>query len=93
MCSGGVQTNVVPAEMTATFDFRITPKMGMEDFERMLHGWAEEVGGISFEFTNQNRFQGCTDVEKDPYVNSFMGAIGELGLKTVFEIFPAFTSR
>ena len=35
--------NVVPNNFTLGFDFRITPKTDLEEFDAMLRGWAEEV--------------------------------------------------
>lgn len=45
MLSGGVAQNVVPGELNATFDVRITPKMDIKDFEKLLQSWIKESEG------------------------------------------------
>ena len=91
MCQGGVQPNVVPAEMECTFDFRITPKQNMDDFGKMLNEWADQSGPtLELAFTNKNTFQGCTSLE-DPHWLSIKSSLEELGLKYRLEIFPAAT--
>jgi len=90
ICKGGVQPNVVPAEMECTFDFRITPKQDMGDFGKMLDKWAEESGGIELSFPNKNTFQGCTSLEDEHWI-SIKNSLEELGLKYKLEIFPAAT--
>lgn len=53
MLHGGVQCNVVPDQLSATFDVRLTPSVPFENFKEMLNKWAEEAGGqIEFEFLN-----------------------------------------
>lgn len=91
MCNGGVQPNVVPAEMECTFDFRITPKQDMTDFGKMLQKWADESGiCLELSFSNKNLFQGCTSLE-DPHWLNIKNSLVELGLKYRVEIFPAAT--
>lgn len=57
MRKGGIAQNLVPAELTATFDFRITTSTSVEEFEKMLVKWFEEAeegetdsGRITYEF-------------------------------------------
>lgn len=33
---GGIETNVIPAEMSATFDIRISVNTDLDEFERMV---------------------------------------------------------
>lgn len=42
---GGVQTNVVPPDMTAGFDIRLALDVDHEEFERRLNTWCTEAGG------------------------------------------------
>ena len=44
MLQGGVQFNVVPAELSVGFDVRITPTENLKDFEKMMEGWCKEAG-------------------------------------------------
>ncbi|VDP91444.1 unnamed protein product [Echinostoma caproni] len=45
MMSGGVQYNVLPSSLTASFDVRLTPSLSLEEWKHMLDTWAEEAGG------------------------------------------------
>ena len=44
MLSGGVQMNVVPSELVAGFDIRISPKTNLQQFEKFLEKICQEVG-------------------------------------------------
>ncbi|KAK9874876.1 hypothetical protein WA026_005690 [Henosepilachna vigintioctopunctata] len=46
--SGGEQYNVVPNEMTATFDMRIPPTYSFEEIEEMINKWCKEAGPDCF---------------------------------------------
>ena len=51
---GGVQFNVVPAELCVGFDFRVAPTDDIKDFEEMLKRWCKEAGpGVTFEYANR----------------------------------------
>lgn len=59
---GGLAQNLVPAELNATIDIRITPKTDIKDFEKMLMKWIDEAEGddkdsgrITYEFIQKNR--------------------------------------
>lgn len=41
---GGVQFNVVPAQLSVGFDIRVTPTLSETDFESMLEGWCKDAG-------------------------------------------------
>lgn len=54
---GGLAQNLVPPELTATFDFRITTTTDPKEFEKMLMQWIAESeegetdsGRISIDF-------------------------------------------
>ena len=38
--------NLVPNKFVLTFDFRVTPKTNLDEFEAMLQHWAKEVGAV-----------------------------------------------
>lgn len=38
-------TNVVPGELKASFDVRISPKSDLEEFKNLLHKWIDEAEG------------------------------------------------
>ncbi|KAK9874878.1 hypothetical protein WA026_005690 [Henosepilachna vigintioctopunctata] len=46
--SGGDQHNVIPNEMTATFDMRIPPTYSFEEMEEMINKWCKEAGPNCF---------------------------------------------
>jgi len=91
ICEGGVQANVIPEKMMATFDFRITPKQDMEEFGNMLESWRKECGpSIEFDIFNKNTFQGMTSLD-DPHWRNMAQSFDQLGMKYQTEIFPAAT--
>ena len=48
---GGVQFNVVPAELSVGFDIRVTPTEDLKQFEKKIEGWCKEAGDdVTFEF-------------------------------------------
>lgn len=50
LAQGGVQFNVVPAQISVGFDIRITPTVDVVEFESMLRGWCRDAGeGIILE--------------------------------------------
>ncbi|KAJ6643776.1 Aminoacylase-1 [Pseudolycoriella hygida] len=42
---GGIQANVIPPELRATFDIRLSVDVDHEEFEAQLNRWCEEAGG------------------------------------------------
>uniref|UniRef100_A0A2K5PJ67 Aminoacylase-1 n=1 Tax=Cebus imitator TaxID=2715852 RepID=A0A2K5PJ67_CEBIM len=51
---GGVAYNVVPATMSASFDFRVAPDVGLKAFEEQLQSWCQAAGeGVTFEFVQK----------------------------------------
>ena len=52
---GGVQHNVVPDELRATFDVRISPLMNLDEFGRMINQWVQDAGdGVAIDFYQQH---------------------------------------
>ncbi|KER24085.1 hypothetical protein T265_08174 [Opisthorchis viverrini] len=45
MLGGGLQHNVLPTELSASFDVRLPPCMSFNTWKAKLDKWAEEVGG------------------------------------------------
>lgn len=41
---GGVAYNVVPATMSASFDFRVAPDVDFKAFEEQLQSWCQAAG-------------------------------------------------
>ncbi|CAH8873505.1 unnamed protein product [Trichobilharzia szidati] len=53
MVNGGVQHNVVPEKLLASFDIRLTPSLSLDSLKEKLNQWAISAGGqIEFEYSN-----------------------------------------
>ncbi|XP_063709896.1 aminoacylase-1-like [Culicoides brevitarsis] len=93
--SGGVQTNVVPPQLTVTFDMRLALDVDHAQFEAQLKQWCEESGGgIEIFFEIKNPYVPPTKMEdSDPYWKTFKGTLDELGLKIRPSILPGATDN
>ena len=90
---GGVAYNVVPATMSASFDFRVAPDVDMKAFEKQLQRWCQEAGeGVTFEFAQKFTEPRMTPTDdSDPWWAAFSGACKAMNLTLEPEIFPAAT--
>jgi len=90
---GGVQPNVVPAELTAVFDIRVTPTVDLEAFEEQLRQWCKDVGeGVHLKFLQQFKGDNLTTADdSNPWWKAFSSAANKLGIEIDKEIFPAAT--
>ncbi|KAM4651667.1 aminoacylase-1-like isoform 2-T3 [Discoglossus pictus] len=91
--SGGVSCNVVPSEMSATFDIRIPPTQDLEEFERQMEEWCQVAGEqVTLEFHLKTMDQKVTTPEdSNPWWRAFSTPCKELGLQLKPQIFPAST--
>jgi len=99
--SGGIGKNIVPSELKAIFDFRISPTLGLKKFEEMLNSWIKEAEGddadsgkITYEFLGTfapDFFYSSIDREKNPWWRSFEDSCKEMELTLSPEVFPAGT--
>ncbi|KAM4722397.1 aminoacylase-1-like [Rhinophrynus dorsalis] len=91
--SGGVLYNVVPSQMSATFDLRIPPTVNLKEFEIMLEGWCQAAGDdVTWEYHQKCMSQNITSPDdSNPWWKAFSSPCKELGLKLKPEIFPAAT--
>ncbi|KAK2168321.1 hypothetical protein LSH36_18g09019 [Paralvinella palmiformis] len=49
--SGGVQPNVIPAELKAVFDMRVTPTVDLAKLEQTIAQWCKDAGdGVTYKF-------------------------------------------
>ncbi|XP_063610037.1 aminoacylase-1B-like [Penaeus indicus] len=90
---GGVQFNVVPAELSVGFDVRIPPGE-IEVFQERLDGWCKEAGGgITCEFGQKVMEKAVTCVEdgRNPWWDAFSSACKKMDVVLEKEIFPAST--
>ncbi|XP_047740433.1 aminoacylase-1A isoform X2 [Hyalella azteca] len=94
MLQGGVQFNVVPAELSVGFDIRIPPTVDLTEFVGKIAAWCKEAGDdVTFEFKQKMMNQDITCVEdgKCSWWDAFNGACKEEKLDLVKTIFPAAT--
>ncbi|XP_030162769.1 aminoacylase-1 isoform X1 [Lynx canadensis] len=90
---GGVACNVVPATMSASFDFRVAPDVDLKAFEEQLQGWCQAAGeGVTFEFIQKWTESRVTSTnDSDPWWAAFSGVFKDMNLTLEPEIFPAAT--
>ncbi|KAM6160784.1 aminoacylase-1-like [Erethizon dorsatum] len=90
---GGVAFNVVPATMSADFDFRIAPDVDLEAFEKQLHSWCQAAGeGVTFEFAQKwTELRVTSTDDADPWWAAFSRICKDMNLTLELEIFPAAT--
>lgn len=90
---GGVQSNVVPPELSVMFDIRLAIEVNHDDFLEQINRWCEEAGGnIVIEFEQKDDYVEPTKITADNiYWTGFKSAVEELGLKMKTLIFPGGT--
>ncbi|KAM9324366.1 aminoacylase-1-like [Gastrophryne carolinensis] len=91
--NGGVSCNVIPSDMSATFDLRIPPTVNLKEFEAQIEGWCRAAGDqVTIEFHQKCMNQRVTTPDdSNPWWKAFSNPCKELGLKLKPEIFPAAT--
>lgn len=91
--SGGVQPNVIPAELKAVFDMRIAPTVDLVKLEETIAQWCKNAGeGVTYKYLQKNTCQVLTPTTKDdPWWKAFSSACEKLGIKIELEVFPAAT--
>jgi len=78
---GGVENNVIPAEMSATFDIRISINVDIDEFEQMIARWCSEAGGdITMNPVVKGIKEKVTSTD-DVYWLAFKNATDELGIE------------
>ncbi|EDW03378.1 GH11206 [Drosophila grimshawi] len=90
---GGVQSNVVPPELTAGFDCRLALDVNHDEFITQLNTWmAEAGGGIELEFDQKHPYVPPTATDaSNPFWLAFKSATDELGLDIRPQIFTGGT--
>jgi len=90
---GGVQTNVVPTELTAVFDVRVTPSVDHEEFEATIKRWCEEAGSdVTYSFEQKNpKVENTKLDDSNPYWIAFKKKCDEIGVNLEIGIFPGGT--
>jgi len=93
MLGGGLQPNVVPPELSAVFDIRITPNWKLEDVQKLLEDVCREAGtGVSWKFIQHSNVTATTPLTQDNiWWTTFKSTCDKLKLKLNERIFPAAT--
>jgi aminoacylase len=91
LMTGGVQMNVVPNEVTAGIDMRLSPYLDFELFEKTIRGWCEPEGvELTFEEkTDRSPFTLLTSENRE--WNVFQEVARKRNVMLETEIFPAAT--
>ena len=78
--NGGVQTNVVPPELTVSFDVRLPINVRHMEFEQTVLDWCVEAGGgIEVEYELKNDYVPPTKLnEANPFWQPFKDALDEM---------------
>lgn len=90
---GGIQVNVVPSELVAYFDIRVTPHADLDDMLKQVYEWCKEAGDdVQIEFIQYMKDQTLTSIEPgNIWWDAFSSACESMKMKIKCEIFPAGT--
>ncbi|KAK6174931.1 hypothetical protein SNE40_013487 [Patella caerulea] len=93
MMDGGIQFNVVPAQLSVGFDIRVSPYVDLDEFEKQIATWCHQAGpDVSYTFVVKGCHQELTSIDKsDPWWSAFHRSCLNMDLKIQTEIFPAGT--
>lgn len=94
MLEGGVQFNVVPAELKVGFDIRLAPTVNQVEFEAMIQQWCRDAGdGITYQCLQKVPSQPITCIEdgKSAWWDAFSRGCKKMSLELEKEVFPAST--
>ncbi|XP_039958295.1 aminoacylase-1-like [Bactrocera tryoni] len=90
---GGLQNNVIPPVIEATFDLRLGIEEDLEALQKQLEAWCEEAGGdITIKFPTQDKKTPPTVIdETNLYWVAMQNALEKLGLKVRTAVLPGVT--
>ncbi|CAH1636348.1 unnamed protein product [Spodoptera littoralis] len=93
MLSGGIQNNVVPEKLTASFDIRIALSVDQKEFENQIRHWCSEAGeGVTFEFEQKDPYVAPTQLnESNAFWVAFKAAAEQLKISMKTCTFPGGT--
>ncbi|XP_039754767.1 aminoacylase-1-like [Pararge aegeria] len=93
MLHGGIQNNVIPEKLTASFDLRLALSVNFEEFENMIKQWCAEAGdSVTYEFEQKDHYVAPTSVDDtNPYWIAFKAAIEKLSVPLKVRTFPGGT--
>uniref|UniRef100_A0A2I2YGK9 Aminoacylase-1 n=1 Tax=Gorilla gorilla gorilla TaxID=9595 RepID=A0A2I2YGK9_GORGO len=92
---GGVAYNVIPATMSASFDFRVAPDVDFKAFEEQLQSWCQAAGeGVTLEFAQKWMHPQVTPTDdSNPWWAAFSRVCKDMNLTLEPEIMPAATDN
>ncbi|CAK1604496.1 unnamed protein product [Parnassius mnemosyne] len=90
---GGIQVNVLPEQLSASFDIRISPDEDHEAFETMIQGWCKDAGDkVTMEYYERNPEEKTTKIDgSEPFWNVLYKTILDMGLDINCFICPGTT--
>lgn len=94
MLEGGVQFNVVPAQLSVGFDIRFPPTVDPADLESMVQGWCTEAGeDVVFEVYDKSISSelSCAVDGESSWWDAFSQACKKEKITVKKQIFPAST--
>lgn len=93
MLEGGIQSNVLPPELSVMFDIRLALEVNHDDFLEQIKAWCSEAGGsIEIEFEQKDNYVAPTKLTPDNiFWTAFKSAVDEMGLKVKTKVFPGGT--
>ncbi|XP_050348680.1 aminoacylase-1-like [Nymphalis io] len=93
MLYGGIQDNVIPEKLTASFDLRLALSVNFEEFENMIKQWCKEAGkDVTYELKQKDEYVPPTRLdETNIYWVAFKSAIDQLNIPMKVRTFPGGT--
>ncbi|XP_038213797.1 aminoacylase-1-like [Zerene cesonia] len=93
MLEGGIQNNVVPEKLSASFDMRLALSVDFNEFENMIKNWCKEAGAnVTYQFEQKDDYVPPTPVnDSNPYWVAFKTAIEKLKIPLQLRTFPGGT--
>ena len=91
--NGGVQYNVVPDKLTATFDIRVTPLADLDHLDGQINKWCTDAAGDEYEINWVQKLDKKKTTPIEPgfkWWDAFSAALGN-DVKLITTIFPAST--
>ncbi|XP_049866406.1 aminoacylase-1-like [Pectinophora gossypiella] len=89
---GGVQINVLPKSLSASFDIRIAPHVDHDKFEEMIDTWCKEAGkGVTYEYFVKNPQVPNSQIEGNPFYTALADTVKDLGITMKSSICPGAT--
>ncbi|CAB3243377.1 unnamed protein product [Arctia plantaginis] len=89
---GGVQVNVLPENLSVSFDIRIACDVDIDEFDAMISKWCEEAGsGVTYEYHLKNPQIKSTELETLPFWKVLKQVVSDMGCTVKPVICPGAT--